>query len=109
MTQFHPAQPQWTSLGTSDQRAAWTGVWPGTTSRCASKPPRWHGKPVFFQLISEWTKPDNMPSADSSSSKTPEVLLVIFLMIMLGGAVWLARRNYRRRRAIRRARCAWAC
>ena len=59
MTQFHPAQPQWTSLGTSDQRAAWTGVWPGTSEPLRVEAAAFHGKPVFFQLISEWDKPDN--------------------------------------------------
>jgi predicted Ser/Thr protein kinase len=95
ITQFHPAQPQWTSLGTSDQRGAWTGVWPGTSEPLRVEAAAFHGKPVFFQVISAWTKPDNMPSAENASSKTPEVLLVVFLMIMGGGAVWLARRNYR--------------
>jgi predicted Ser/Thr protein kinase len=94
MTQFHSAPPQWTSLGTSDQRAAWTGVWPGTSEPVRVEAAAFHGKPVFFQLLNEWDKPDSAPS-HASSSKTPEVLLVIFLMIMLGGAVWLARRNYR--------------
>ncbi len=27
--EFQPAEPQWTFIGTSDQRAAWTGTWPG--------------------------------------------------------------------------------
>ena len=31
MAQFHSAAPTWNSLGASDQRAAWTGVWPGTS------------------------------------------------------------------------------
>src|SRR6266851_4342524 len=27
--EFQPGEPQWTFIGTSDQRAAWTGTWPG--------------------------------------------------------------------------------
>jgi hypothetical protein len=55
----------------------------------------WHGKPVFFQLISSWTKPDRMIQADDNShGKALEIALVIFLLAMLAGAIWLARRNY---------------
>ena len=97
--QFHPTEPTWNSLGASDQRAAWTGVWPGTSEPLRVEAASWHGKPVFFRLIGEWTKPDRMPSADTSQSKTPEVLLVIFLLVLLAGAVWLARHNYVRKKS----------
>jgi len=94
LSQFHPAAPLWNSLAAADQRAAWTGVWPGTSEPLRVEAASWRGKPVNFQLISEWTTPSRMPSADSVRSKTPEVLLVIFLLVLLAGAVWLARRNY---------------
>ena len=95
MSQFKSAQPMWNSLGSADQRAAWTGVWPGTAEPLRVEAAAWHGLPVFFRLISEWTEPDRMPSSDSVHAKAPQVLLVIFLMALLGGAVWLARYNYR--------------
>jgi len=94
MSKFQPAQPVWNSLAASDQRAAWTGVWPGTSTRLRVEAASWHGKPVFFRLIGDWTKPDRMASSENSQSKAPEVLLVVFLLILLAGAVWLARRNY---------------
>jgi serine/threonine-protein kinase len=94
MTQFHSAEPQWNSLGASDQRVAWTGVWPGSTEPLRVEAASWHGKPVFFRLIGEWTKPDRMVSPDDSKSKPAEVLLVVFLLLLLAGAIWLARRNY---------------
>jgi len=94
MTQFHSATPTWNSLGASDQRAAWTGVWPGTSMPLRVEAASWAGKAVFFQLISDWTRPDRMPSVDGSRSKVPQVLMVFFLLVLLAGAVWLARRNY---------------
>jgi len=99
MAQFQPAQPIWNSLGASDQRAAWIGVWPSTSTPLRVEAAAWQGKPVFFQLIGDWTKPDRMPSANSSGSKTPEVLLVLFLLVLLAGAIWLARRNYLQQRS----------
>jgi serine/threonine-protein kinase len=94
MAQFHSTEPQWNSLSVSDQRAAWTGVWPGTSMPLRVEAASWHGKPVFFRLISEWTKPDRMVSSEDTGSKPLEVLLVVFLFLLLAGAVWLARRNY---------------
>ena len=94
MAQFHSTEPQWNSLGASDQRAAWTGVWPGTSTPLRVEAASWHGNPVFFRLISEWTKPGRMVSSQDTRSKPLEVLLVVFLLLLLAGAVWLARRNY---------------
>ncbi|MGA2372122.1 MAG: protein kinase domain-containing protein [Candidatus Korobacteraceae bacterium] len=99
MAQFHSSTPTWNSLGASDQRAAWTGVWPGTSTPLRVEAASWGGKPVFFQLISDWTKPDRMPSADGPGSKVPVVLLVLFLLVLFAGAVWLARRNYLRQKS----------
>jgi predicted Ser/Thr protein kinase len=99
ITQFQTAQPEWNPLGASDQRAAWTGVWPGTSIPLRIEAAAWHGKPVYFRLIGEWTEPDRMPSSSSTQSKAPQVALVVFLLVLLAGAVWLARRNYRNERS----------
>ena len=92
MSQFQATAPQWNSLATSDQRAAWMGVWPDTKTPLRVEAAAWHGKAVYFQLISTWTEPDRMPSEQGRSKIV--VLLVVFLLVLLGAAVWLARRNY---------------
>ena len=100
ITQFQPAEPMWNSLGTSDARAAWTGVWPGTSRSLRVEAASWLGKPIFFQLVGEWTKPGRMPEADHNSrNKMLEVVLVLFLLVLLTGAVLLARHNYRQHRS----------
>jgi predicted Ser/Thr protein kinase len=91
-SQFQSAVPQWNSLATSDQRAAWTGIWPGTTTPLRVEAAAWHGKPVYFQLIGDWTETERMPSEEARSKVL--VLLVVFLLVLLAAAVWLARRNY---------------
>jgi predicted Ser/Thr protein kinase len=96
---FQETTPIWSALGSADQRAAWTGAWPGTTLPLRIEAAAWHGKPVYFHLISEWSKPNRMVEKDSAESKLPEVLLVAFLMILLAGAVWLARHNYRNQKS----------
>src|SRR5262249_24325815 len=47
MTQLQTADPQWNSLADSDQRAAWTGKWPGTDRPLRVEAAAWRGKPVF--------------------------------------------------------------
>jgi hypothetical protein len=99
LSQFQSTEPMWNSLGSADQRAAWTGVWPGTSMPLRVEAAAWHGKPVFFRLIGDWTEPDRMPSSDSTHSKAPEIALVVFLLILMAAAVWLARHNSRTERS----------
>ncbi len=100
ISQFQPAEPIWNSLGASDARAAWTGVWPGTSRALRVEAASWRGKPIFFQLAGEWTEPGRMPETDQGSQKRMlEVALVLFLLILLAGAVLLARYNYRQQRS----------
>jgi serine/threonine protein kinase len=103
-SKLQPAQPQWTALGMADSRAAWTGVWPGSTRPLRVEAAAWHGKPVFFAMIGDWNKPWRMVAAKSANEKKSWVGQVIGLSILismlLGGAL-LARRNYRHGRGDR--------
>jgi serine/threonine-protein kinase len=101
-TQFQKAEPTWNSLASSDSRAAWTGTWPGSTRPLRVEAASWHGKPVFFSLIGDWTKPDRMKSPeDSTGKKVQQVLEIVLFLSLLLGAVLLARQNYRRGRGDR--------
>jgi hypothetical protein len=97
--QFHAVDPEWNSLAASDQRAAWTGTWPGTSTPLRVEAASWHGKPVYFQLIGDWTEPGRMVSDEHSRSKGFMVVLVLFMLVLLAGAIWLARRNYLQQRS----------
>ena len=102
-TKFQPAEPAWNSLATSDARAAWTGVWPGTTRPLRVEAASFQGKPVFFRLIGEWTKPARMVSTEPKSFGQKAQRIIFFLMLIfgLGGAALLARKNYLRGRGDR--------
>ena len=109
-TRFQPASPQWNSLANSDARAAWTGLWPGTTLPLRVEAAAYRGKPVFFSLIGDWTKPGRMQSNDQTTAqKIGQVVSVIMLMWMMVAAAWVARLNYRRGRVDREGalRLAW--
>jgi serine/threonine-protein kinase len=100
--QFQPVQPTWNSLSSSDIRAAWTGKWPGTERPLRIEAAAFQGKPVFFRLIGDWTKPPRMQeSPESTAKKASEIMFLLLAVAIMVGAVWLARRNYRQGRGDR--------
>jgi serine/threonine-protein kinase len=100
-TKFQKAEPEWNSLAASDARLAWTGTWPGTNRPLRVEAASREGKPVFFSLIGDWTKPDRMKSEQSTGKKVQEIVTTILLLALFFGAVRLARVNYRQGRADR--------
>jgi serine/threonine protein kinase len=102
-TKLQPAQPTWTSLADSDTRMAWTGNWPGTTRALRVEAAAWRGKPVFFFLIGDWTKPERMVSTEKKSvgQRAGKILGFFVVCAILVGSVLLARRNYRQGRGDR--------
>ena len=102
-SKLQPAQPAWTSLATSDARMAWTGTWPGTTRPLRVEAAAFQGKPVFFSLIGDWTKPQRMKSMEKKSigEWIGRIFGLVLLCTLLVGSGLLARRNYRRGRGDR--------
>ncbi|MGB0009067.1 MAG: hypothetical protein WBP97_18380, partial [Candidatus Sulfotelmatobacter sp.] len=99
--QFQRAEPIWNSLAASDTRSAWTGTWPGTTRPLRVEAAAWHGKPVFFSLIGDWTKPDRMKSVPSTGKKIQQYIFLALAAGFFFGVIHLARLNYRRGRGDR--------
>jgi serine/threonine protein kinase len=102
-SKFQPTTSTWSSLAASDTRVAWTGVWPGSTRPLRVEAASFQGKPVFFRLIGDWTKPQRMISSDKKSwgEKAGRIIGIILLVGGLIGAALLARRNYLRGRGDR--------
>jgi serine/threonine-protein kinase len=98
-SKLEPASPEWNSLGASDVRAAWTGTWPGTTRRLRVEAAAWHGKPVSFRLIGDWTEPERNVRPDSRGQKAQGFLGAGVAAVLLVFAVFLAYRNWVRRRS----------
>jgi predicted Ser/Thr protein kinase len=109
-SKFQKTEPLWNSLAASDERMAWTGTWPGTSRSLRVEAAAWRGKPVFFSLIGDWTKPDRMKSTDDSLGKRARPIITLILSLsFLYGVVLVARRNYRQGRGDREGalRLAW--
>lgn len=100
--QFQKTEPLWNSLASSDARMAWVGTWPGTTRPLRVEAAAWRGKPVFFSLIGEWTKPQRMKAPEDSLGKKLGNMIPVFALLGgVIGAIFLARRNYRQGRSDR--------
>jgi serine/threonine-protein kinase len=104
VSKLQPVQPEWTSLGMADARAAWTGVWPGSTRPLRVEAAAWHGKPVFFAMIGDWNKPWRMVTPQSTNEKknrASQIISLLLLLAVVAGGAMLARRNYRHGRGDR--------
>src|SRR5205085_9544998 len=99
---LHSTEPQWNSLAVFDARAAWTGTWQGSGRPLRVEAAAWHGKPVYFEMIGPWTRPGRMqPEERTGPQKAGDVISICVLILVLGGAVWLARWNHVRGRGDR--------
>jgi predicted Ser/Thr protein kinase len=102
LAQFQKAEPAWNSLAASDTRMAWTGTWPGSARPLRVEAAAWHGKPVFFSLISDWTKPNRMKAPEQSiGQKVQQYVAMALIFGFFYGVIHLARVNYRRGRGDR--------
>jgi serine/threonine-protein kinase len=88
-----PVAPEWLSLAASDARAAWTGVWPGTSLPMRVEAGSFHGKPVFFKILGSWMKPVRMPAPPTRVETAQKIISALILGLVVFGAAALARRN----------------
>ena len=81
---FQPVPPRWTPPFYSDARAAWVG----TDAARPDLPLRleaaaYRGRPVFFQMVWEWTRPERMEAASlrpgqSTAGRVGLAIVLIF-------------------------------
>ena len=94
ITQFKPSEPQWNSLASADSRAAWTGNWPGSSVPLRVEAGSYKGKPTYFELIGDWTKPNREVSSDQSTKRrVGQTIAVVFGIVLLAAATFIAYRN----------------
>jgi serine/threonine-protein kinase len=82
----------------ADSRAAWTGIIPGLELPGRIEAAAFRGKPVSFQILEPWKKPERtVPEAPLQIK-----LLFVFFITIVFAAAYLARKNLRRGRGDRR-------
>ncbi|HLK18219.1 MAG TPA: hypothetical protein VKT81_04650, partial [Bryobacteraceae bacterium] len=94
---FQHAEPAWTWLATSDTRAAWTGVWPGTQRSLRVEGAALRGQLVAFSLIGPWTPRDRMPRRTASGAQRGQVIILSAITIGVGVACWLLMRKNKKK------------
>jgi len=103
-SKWQPAQPLWTPPVDSDARAAWTG----SLAERSNIPMRieaaaYRGKPVYFELIGPWTRPERMqPYQMTTAERVGMVLFTLLLLSLLVVGAMLARKNLHQGRGDRR-------
>ena len=97
MTRFTAAEPTWIPLVSFDARAAWTGSYahaPEVPLRIEAA--SWRGRPVNFQVIGPWSKPERMQQTTYWPGGLGLFLTVVMCLLIL--AAFLAWRNFRLQR-----------
>jgi serine/threonine-protein kinase len=94
--QFKSAPPKWLAPFPFDSRAAWDGSSPeasGVPIRVEAA--AFQGKPVYFEMLGPWSRPERMQEAQTASSRiaSASVFAVVVLVLCAGGL--MARRNLR--------------
>jgi serine/threonine protein kinase len=93
--QFKPVEPRWFPLAWGDTRAAWEGSWP-TRSEIPLRieAAAYRGKPIYFDLISPWDRPERMENASGFRQNAIGQWFSLGLLgFILGMGVWIAVRN----------------
>ena len=90
------SEAEWAAPVDSDRKAAWEGTYPGAPGvPVRVEAAAYHGKPVWFEVVTPWGRPIRSPGSGGSSSGVPlgeTGIWLIALAMPIGGAL-LARRN----------------
>jgi eukaryotic-like serine/threonine-protein kinase len=92
---FRPVAPRWTPLFHSDARAAWEGACAGRKDLIVRvEAAAYRGRPVWFEVITPWTKPERMEAYAWPKDKLAHQLTFLGVTVVLMGAGgFMARRN----------------
>ena len=92
---FRPVTPRWTPLFHTDSRAAWEGTWAeqkDLTIRIEAA--AYRGRPVWFEVITPWTKPERMePYAWPKGKLARQLIFLGLSVVLMAAAGFMARRN----------------
>ncbi len=100
--QLHPDSPQWSFLGPSDARFAWTGNWPGSQLPLRVEAASWRGLPMGFALFPPWSSGWPSPAAPSAPNSAMDFRVILSAVLLMVAAPIFARWNLKRGRGDRR-------
>jgi serine/threonine-protein kinase len=95
LSRLQPASPTRVELAAFDERAAWTGTWPGSDFPLRVEAAAWQGKPVYFELLGPWSAPHRSPHmTETRGQRASQILYILIAILLTAGGALLARRNY---------------
>ena len=88
-------EPKWVPPFFADARAAWEGTWPGRPDVPIRVEAAAHrGKPVWFEVVWPWTRPERMEKYAWPAGKLlRQALWITLSLLLLAAASFMARRN----------------
>jgi serine/threonine-protein kinase len=92
---FRSVAPRWTPAFFVDTRAAWEGSWPGRPDINVRIEAAAHrGRPAWFEIVWPWTRPERMETQSWPTAKLlHRALFLTVVVLLLGAAAFMARRN----------------
>jgi serine/threonine-protein kinase len=101
---FRRESPQWNPPDFADSRAAWSGSYPERPDiPLRIEAAAYRGRPVWFDTLAPWDRPWRMVERELSPGlKFIGIFFSTILVLLMAGAVLLARRNLRMGRGDRR-------
>ncbi len=93
---FHEVAPEWLPPGQSDVRRAWEGAMPGLSQPVRVEAAAWNGRPIYFQVVAPWTRPDRMEEAPvGRGARLLNALAVSATVFLIASALFVSRLNVR--------------
>lgn len=92
---FRPVAPRWTPPFFVDTRAAWRGPWPGRPDiEVRIEAAAHQGRLAWFEIVWPWTRAERMePYAWPAAKLMRHAVLFGLMLVLLGSASFMARRN----------------
>jgi serine/threonine-protein kinase len=97
LARFHSVTPAWTPPFYCDARAAWEGTYPERPDVAVRlEAAAYRGRPVFFQIVAPWTRPDRMqPFWMTPAMRASAIAGGAFILCLLAISGLLARHHLR--------------
>ncbi|MEN3338162.1 MAG: eukaryotic-like serine/threonine-protein kinase [Acidobacteriota bacterium] len=93
---FHAVPPLWLPRGLADARQAWEGPMPDGPPHVRVEAAGWRGRPIYFQIVTPWTRPLRMEENPSSrGARILNAVTVLATLILLVCALLVSRANVR--------------
>ena len=95
-----PVDSTWNQLQAADARFAWDGEWPGTKFPLHVEAGAMRGKPVYFEMLGDWSEPERDPTPEPPLLSQYDALITAAIILVTAlAAPWLTLKNIAAKRS----------